>query len=44
MDLVQAANRLRTFNRALCLHETDLSTWPVDFVETVLVWGDNLDA
>lgn len=43
MNLISHAARLRLFNRALGLHETDLSGWPVDFVEAVLVWGPTLD-
>jgi hypothetical protein len=44
IDLVSYAWRLRTFNRALGLHERSLDDWPVDFVEAVLTWGSKLDA
>ena len=44
MDMVMAASRLRAFNRALNLHETELSGWPVDFVETVIAWSDHINA
>lgn len=39
IDLVSRAWRIRTFNQALGTHVTDLDDFPVDFVETVLVWG-----
>lgn len=40
MALVSAASRLAAFNKALNLSERDLSAWPVDFVEAVLVWAN----
>jgi len=38
MAYIARANRLRLFNTALGLHEHDLDTWPVDFVEVVTEW------
>lgn len=43
IQLVTEAWRIRTFNRALGLHETDLTRWPVDFVEAVLIWGPRME-
>jgi len=41
IDLISRASRLRTFNRALHLSETDLGAWPIDFVETVILWSQH---
>ena len=39
IQLISHAYRLATVNKALGTNLTSLDSLPVDFVETVLVWG-----
>lgn len=43
INLISQASRIRAFNTALGTNITDLSSYPVDFVDAVIGWSRELE-
>lgn len=43
IGLISQASRIRAFNKTLGTAVTDLSPYPVDFVDAVVGWAQELD-